>query len=807
MKRLLMVLGFILFAAGAAYSASLEELRALEAKAGEGDISAQVELGDMYFAESLQLYTKAAEQGNARAQYVLGRMYYNETNIAGGLFAKHYFGTGKADEALARSWYVKAAEQGLVEAQLVLGEISLGADPGPKQYEEAVKWFAMAAEQGDVAAQRRLGLMYKELFPKTNKMTDETPKTIKMDEALKWFGMAAEQGDTLSQLELGQLYLLENENALALKWFNTAAGQGNAWGWWWLAQMYNDGNGVESDKVRAWVLVNLSATDENIAAMLKNDQTMRAFYEKLDKSLSKAEREQALKQYEEERQEKAGAEVSGVVSKTITVPVNVEDLDAKAKAGDADAQFKLAEYYSGEGLKWYLKAATANSMEAQRKLGIIYNGESIVAADEKKALEWFTRAAPNGDVVSQRALGIAMLTGSFGVSKDSVTALKWLTAAAEQNDVESQWILSILYTGESEIAANPEMVLRWKTAAAIQGHPRAQYTLGEYYVTQQNYDEASKWFTAAAEHNIPEMQYDVAQKYYVGKDGVAQDYAKAFGLFQKAAEAVFTRQGEHSLADSEYYFMLGELYSKGQGVRQNYAEALKWFTRAVDLGSGKAAYKIAEMHKNGQGVRKNAQNAIEWFTKAHDYYNNEAAFTIAQIYMNGDGVKQDINEAQKWFVVAVKNDNEAALQWLMDNPDKVTMKSIAELERILSVQPRDRDNLVQVKQLMYNMADAGNVEALQRIFALAGSGDVKARYTIAKMYFDGRNLPQNYVNAWVWSRLALDQSNVMGKGKVEAVLEEAIPQLMNDADTNMTDAEQAAAREDWRLLKLAFKQN
>lgn len=796
MKRILLVLGTIFLSAGLAFGASLEELKALETKALEGNSATRVELGDLFFAESLQLFTKAAEQGHAEAQYVLGRMYYNETNFPVEFAPKHYFDTGREDEALAREWYTKAAEQGLAEAQLMLGEMTLGQDPETKQVEEAAKWFTMAAEQGNIKAQRLLGQLYK-----------FQPKAPLSAETMRWLTLAAEDGDVISQMELGELYLgqgdVPQDYAQSLKWFTAAAEQGEARALWELAKMYFSGQGVEADKVTALVLIKQAEDDPVMATIISTEAGMRRFKESLEQGLNKDEQARVQTLYDEAVKEKGTAETGSVVAKTITVPVNAEELAAKVKAGDAETQYRLAEYYVNEGLKWYQRAASENNVEAQRKLGILYNGESVIAPDVVRSLGWFARAAENGDAVSRRALGLHAAEGYPSVTNDSSAAIKWLTLAADQGDAEAQYWLSILYDGAGDIPANAELALKWETAAALQGHPYAQYHLGEYYSQQKNYDEASKWFASAAEHDIPAMQFDVAQKYYVGRDGIAQDLNKAFQLVQKAAQTVNAGKDADNYANAKYYHMLADLYYNGQGTRQNFTEALKWYTRAADLGSGQAAYRIAEMYRIGQGVRKNVQTAIEWFAKAHDNYNKDAAFTIARIYATGEGaVKLDMDEAQKWFVAAIRSGNEDALQWFSDNPERVNMRWITELERTLSVHERDRSNLALVKNLMYDMAEKGNQEALQRIFALAGSGDVRARYSLARMYLMGEPLPQSYINAWVWGRLAMDQN----AKNTEKAFSDELQLLMNSADANMTDFEQSAAREDWRLLKQAFKQ-
>lgn len=796
MKRILLLAALIFFNAGLAFGASVKEFKALEAKAFGGNSAAMVELGDLYFGESRQYYVKAAEHGHAAAQYVLGRMYYNETNFADDLAPKHYFGAGKEDKTLARNWYEKAAAQGLAEAQLMLGKIALNNDDlGLNSKEEAVEWLTLAAEQQNTEAQRILGLAYK----------NQSAQPQNAQAMLTWLTRAAEQGDTASMMLLGELYLgqgaIARDYTQSFRWFSAAADQGEARALQELAKMYFGGYGVTADKVTALVLLKEAADDAEMSAMMDKDPNLQAFRDNLQQSLTKDEQARAQKMYADVTQTKALPEKTTVVSKTIVV-VNTEELTAKAKAGDTAAQFELAEHYRDEGLKWYQKAASGENVLAQRRLGIIYNGESVIAPDTILSASWFARAAANGDTVSQRALGLYAAAGYPGAAVDSAAALKWLTAAAEQGDAEAQYRLSILYNGEGDIPADDELALRWKTAAALQGHPYAQYQLGEYYSRQKNYEEASKWFTSAAELSPSLIKYAVAQKYYTGKDGIARDFTKAFELFLQVAQTAAATDANNP-DNSEYYYTVGNLYLSAQGTRQNYAEALKWFIRAADLGAGQAAYRIGEMYMNGQGVRRNLQAAIEWFAKAHDNYDKDAAYTIAQIYARGEGLKLNMDEAQKWFVAAVKSGNEDALQWFEDNPDKVSMRWIAELEWTLMVHERDRENLSLVQNLIYSMAEKGNAEALQRVFALGGSGDVRACYTLGRMYLTGEALPQNYINAWAWAHLAMDQN----AKKTEKLFNDELQLLMNAADANMTDFEKSAARENGRLLKQAFKQN
>jgi len=107
---------------------------------------------------------------------------------------------------------------------------------------------------------------------------------------------------------------------------------------------------------------------------------------------------------------------------------------APAAAGDADAQFNLAQAYKlGRGVPadlkiaqdWYLKAALQNHEQAQANLGLILfqNG------DRKGAMPWIQKAADRGEPRAQYVLGTAHFNGDL-VPKDWVKGYALMTRAA-----------------------------------------------------------------------------------------------------------------------------------------------------------------------------------------------------------------------------------------------------------------------------------------------------------------------------------------------------------------------------------------
>lgn len=112
-----------------------------EKKANSGDVSAQYNLGMMYYngavvaqnlKEAIKRFTEAAEQGSLFAQNKLGEMYYRGEGVT-------------QDHKEAIKWYRIAAEQGYTEAQYNLGYMYFSDNAIPQDYLHALMWSYIAS--------------------------------------------------------------------------------------------------------------------------------------------------------------------------------------------------------------------------------------------------------------------------------------------------------------------------------------------------------------------------------------------------------------------------------------------------------------------------------------------------------------------------------------------------------------------------------------------------------------------------------------------------------------------------------------
>src|SRR5439155_149495 len=130
----------------------------------------------------------------------------------------------------------------------------------------------------------------------------------------------------------------------------------------------------------------------------------------------------------------------------------IEEVKAKAEAGDAESQVELGRRYDeGEGVakdqveavKWFRKAAEQNYAEAQFDLGGCYDEGEGVAKDQVEAVKWYRKAAEQNYATAQENLGVCYVSGE-GVAEDLVEAYKWLLLAVRQGDEDAKQIMKVL---------------------------------------------------------------------------------------------------------------------------------------------------------------------------------------------------------------------------------------------------------------------------------------------------------------------------------------------------------------------------
>ena len=367
-----------------------------------------------------------------------------------------------------------------------------------------------------------------------------------------------------------------------------------------------------------------------------------------------------------------------------------EELRKAAEAGDAQAQFGLAETFWNErdhtqAVVWYAKAAEQGHAGAQFRLANAYESGWGVSPDLERALAlykqageqghlnaqlalgllysladmddpaqsayWYRKAAEQGDASAQGELG-GMLAHGRGVRQDYVEAVEWLRKASDQGDQYATHSLGQLYENGQGVAVDLAKAAELYRRAAQRGNDQAMFDVGRMLLTgfgaQADVQEGAKWLELAAGRGNVQAQFLLGSAYYQG-EGIPKDSAQAAKWLQKVAEAKAGRFQELRLAARA---MLGFLYYRDEGVRADFKQAAAWLQEPADKGNPQAQWMLGLMYSEGQGVPKDIQQAASWYHKAAAQGDAGACGSLAFMYYAGDGVIEDYVEAYKWALLA-----------------------------------------------------------------------------------------------------------------------------------------------------------
>lgn len=285
-----------------------------------------------------------------------------------------------------------------------------------------------------------------------------------------------------------------------------------------------------------------------------------------------------------------------------------------AKAGDAQAQYRLGDYYlrhhpySGRAERafyWFGLAAAQGVAEAQYALVGFYRGNHWgVDKDEAQALNFLQSAAELGFLPAQREL--AKYSAAQG---NEAQALVWDEKMADSGDIEAVFAVGErLFTGRG-VAKDKDKAARYFVQAANHGHAGAQFRLAECcaqgYGMEKDDKKALDLLQKSAAQSYADAQLALAQRYM--QKEIAAYQAQAFRLCREAALQALP----------EAQFLLAQWYTHGRGVAQDTHLAAVWLAQAATLGHQDAQQQLAQAYQSGVGVARN--------TALADYWQNQAA--------------------------------------------------------------------------------------------------------------------------------------------------------------------------------------
>lgn len=306
----------------------------------------------------------------------------------------------------------------------------------------------------------------------------------------------------------------------------------------------------------------------------------------------------------------------------------IAKLEQKAKAGDAEAQAKLADK--------------------------LYNQERY---DE--AFQWYKKAADNGNARGMSNLSTCYCNGR-GVARDYATAIVYATKAAEMGYPHAQYHLATHYESGNGVDKDSLKAYEWYKKAADSKYDQAEYIVATYHFWgkgghQKNYPEAAKYLEKSDNEY---GKYLLGWMYEKGK-GVEANLPKAFENYYKGADAskaalnALTNWADYGNSDAQYrlgMFYIHKAYKKNSNIESDsasywYKQAFPWLEKAANQGNADAAFEIGTNYYNGErGLKQDYSEAAKWLKIAAEKNHTGAIEWLASMYYEGEGVKKDYDE-------------------------------------------------------------------------------------------------------------------------------------------------------------------
>jgi uncharacterized protein len=142
----------------------------------------------------------------------------------------------------------------------------------------------------------------------------------------------------------------------------------------------------------------------------------------------------------------------------------------------------------------------------------------------------------------------------------------------------------------------------------------------------------------------------LAEIYYVGRDGVAQDFAEAARWYERLA----------SQGDARAQASLGLMYARGYGVPRNLETARRWWSFAAAQNDPGAQYNLGVVYATGEGVPQDYKQAAHWLDRAARRGHVQAQQNLGVLYREGKGVGRDPQLGYFWMKVAALQGDEVA---------------------------------------------------------------------------------------------------------------------------------------------------
>lgn len=344
-------------------------------------------------------------------------------------------------------------------------------------------------------------------------------------------------------------------------------------------------------------------------------------------------------------------------------------------------------------------------------------------------------------------------------------ALETCHAAAKQSDSQSQYILGQIFLNGHGVNPDYGIALKWFEKAAKQNHVSANLEMGKAFATgivsPIHYQKSYEYFKHAAIKNNHEAQFLLALSYQNGF-GVPMNYEQANIWFQKANLNGFpvtehinipVKKSFPSQSTKPTAIPGNDIYLQAMRYnawdKQQEAQKIQGLIQAANLHHPQALYQLGLHYFQGRAVAQDDAKAYGYLIQSAKTSYQPAQSLLAWMNALGLGITQDLIQAANWFIQSNQDTYQTLV--LQDNPNLPS---------------------TQTKQVRSSSAKSNKINQNNNITSIkksAHKGDDKAQAQIGYMYYQGKGVPQNLVEAYAWLNLAAKSGSEQALVQREAV--------------------------------------
>ncbi len=249
-----------------------------------------------------------------------------------------------------------------------------------------------------------------------------------------------------------------------------------------------------------------------------------------------------------------------------------------------------------------------------------------------------------------------MYEEGIGVNIDYQIARQWYEASAANGFVPAMVSLANMFLyGAEGVDPDPTLALSYLREAEKSENPLVFYELGLYFEnvggTAQNYAKAFEYYQKAAREGVLNAHVKLAIFYQYGL-GVEPDITLAIRHYRLLEELA-----EDDNVSQYVSAMLGSIYLEYGIVETDMEKRFRWLRAAAQEGNVEAMFFLGDAYYTGRGIERDYAKSAGWYLAAARQDHAQAMTNLAYLYLNGYGVKKDYEKAFNWFKSAAELGN------------------------------------------------------------------------------------------------------------------------------------------------------